>query len=464
MSVDEIFKASGPAVPIRGVHLDLKGTPPTAGRLLALLELFAALRYNAVLVEWEDTFPWTVDERFRCETAYTPEQVRSFHDAAGRLGLEVVPLVQCLGHMETPLGTPGYERLREVGHRADVLNPLAPGAGDLIRRMVEDVLALLPGVKHFHLGGDEAWSFGTHPDTKAFIEKHGKGALYLHHVEPVLQMLGGRGVRPILWHDMMQDWDAGSLRRLAAIADLCVWGYRGHPDTTTAHHSSNVIDRFRRHGVPLWGATAYKGASGHNVDLPDVELHQVNALGWAEVAPRYGLRGVFATAWSRYSTHNVHSETIDASLDSLVNVAVILHDGRPPEGGLEACMAALDAVGEKVRFKACRNAMEKLTGARRTGWSAVAALREQVVMATLDPRRRSGGQLVRFLERLGHSVMDARAAGKQVRAAYSELVEPVWIDRYLAERISPLETELAALASSVGELDPGGFGAAKLES
>ncbi|MDH7571914.1 MAG: family 20 glycosylhydrolase, partial [Armatimonadota bacterium] len=348
-------------VAVRGVHLDLKGVPPTASHLCNLLDVLQAARYNAVLVEWEDMFPWSVDPRFRCETAYTPEEVARFHAEAARRGIEVIPLVQCLGHMETPLSVPGYEPLREVPHRSDVLNPLAPGARDLVVRMVEDVLAQTPGARYFHLGGDEAWSFGTHPHTQAFVERYGKGALYLQHVEPILDLLNARGVRPILWHDMMREWDGEALRRLAAKADLCVWGYQGHPDTTRSHFNSRNIERFKEHGLTLWGGTAYKGADGHNADLPVIENRQANALAWIEVARRYGFVGVFNTAWSRYSTHDVQNEPIDGALDSLVNLGVILHDGEAPEGGIEACRAALAEVGMKEHFDACSSALRDLT-------------------------------------------------------------------------------------------------------
>lgn len=459
MAMDDLFAAAAPAVPVRGVHLDLKGTPPTADRLVRLLELFAAARYNAVLVEWEDTFPWTVDERFRCETAYTPGDVERFCAAAGELGVEVIPLVQCLGHMETPLSVPGYERLREVAHASNVLNPLAEGARELVEKMVDDVLAVGPAPRRFHLGGDEAWSFGTHPDTKAYVDAHGKGALYLHHVEPILDKLNARGVRPILWHDMMRDWDAAALERLAGKADLCVWGYRGHPDTTEHHYSTRYIQRFADHGVRMWGATAYKGASGHDADLTDLDVHRENALAWVEVARRFGFAGVFATAWSRYSTHNVHSETIDATLDSMVLVGSILHEGHEPPGGIEACRAALGDVGEGRRFAACREAMEKLSAARQAGWWAVRNLRQFVVMATLDARRRSGGPMTDTLGRLRRCLADAEDAAQAVRSAFAGLIEPIWIDRYLAERIEPLREELAALAGRVRQLDPAGYAA-----
>ena len=92
-----IFARPNPITPTRALHIDLKGCPPTAQRLLSLLKVFAAARYNAVLVEWEDMFPWTVDTRFRCETAYTPAEIKALCTEAERLGIELIPMVQCLG-------------------------------------------------------------------------------------------------------------------------------------------------------------------------------------------------------------------------------------------------------------------------------------------------------------------------------------------------------------------------------
>lgn len=457
MPVTDLFRAQEPAVPVRGVHLDLKGVPPTADHLARLLEVLAGLRYNAVLVEWEDMFPWNVDVRFRCETAYTPEDVERFHAAAAALGIAVIPLVQCLGHMETPLSVPGYEHLREVPYRSDVLNPLAPGARDLVERMVVDVLARSPGVKHFHLGGDEAWSFGTHPDTRAYIEKHGKGALYLQHVEPILDLLNARGVRPILWHDMMREWDGDALRRLAAKADLCAWGYQGHPDTTRHHFSSKNIERFKEHGIALWGGTAYKGADGHNADLPVLANREQNALAWVEVARRYGFLGIFTTAWSRYSTHDVQNEPIDAALDSLASSAVILHDGRAPEGGIDACLAALGELGARERFEACKSAMQELSDLRRRGWQVVQQAREQMTTATMDGRRRGSGVLIGRLRALREVLAGLDGVAERSRRAFAGLMDPLWTDRYLAERIEPLREELAAVDERVRQVDPAGY-------
>lgn len=451
MTLENLFQKEKPVIPKRGVHLDLKGLPPTATRMSELLKLFAAARYNVVLVEWEDSFPWTVDERFRSPTAYQPDDIKRFCDTAAELGLEMIPLVQCLGHMENPLSVKGYENLREIADDESCLNPLAPGARELIQNMVDDVLKLMPDVNYFHLGGDEARTFGQNPQTKAYVEEHGKGALYLHHVEPILDNLNARNIRPILWHDMMIDWDSAALKSLAQKSDLMPWGYDGDPDTTNRHYKTEYIKRFSEHGFTQWGGTAYKGAEGYDSDVPDVGLHTANAQAWVEVAQRYGFKGVVATAWSRYAVDTLQCNPIDSSLDSLLNVAVILHDGQQPAGGADACIEALASVGERDRFEKCRAAMSELARLRSNGWDQVQHARQVMVLGRFDPRRTSALNTklgLAALVRLGKIVGKCEQAADEMRSCFDGLIEPIWIEEYLATRIEPLRDELDCLTES----------------
>lgn len=446
--MDHLFKKKTPIVDVRGVHLDLKGLPPTPKRLLELLDVFAAARYNLVLVEWEDAFPWSVDERFRCPTAYQIEDVRRFFEKAQAKDIEIVPLVQCLGHMETPLGAPGYEKLREIPDDPSGLNPLAPGAGELVERMVDDVLDVLPEVQRLHLGGDEAWTLGEHPDTRAHIEAHGKGDLYLRHVGPILDMLNERGVRPILWHDMMINWSDEELRGLAGKSDLMVWGYNGHPDETSAHFNTKHIKRFQENGVNLWAAGAYKGADGASRDLPDVDRRQANALAWIDVANRFEFQGIVATAWSRYSVHSLQCEPIDAALDALIGVGVILHDGVPMEGGVDACAAALEELGERQRFEACREAVKLLASVRGEGWKVVQEIKEQRVLSRRDERR-NGAHILKIRKRYLNNILEtSKEAEDKVKTSFAGLIDPIWIDEYLETRLTPLRSEGAGLLSA----------------
>ncbi len=433
-----------PIVPIRAVHLDLKGLPPTPARLLSLLDLFAALRYNAVLVEWEDMFPWTVDERFRCETAYSPEVVSQFVAKAKSLNIELIPLVQCLGHMETFLRPMDYAHLREIPDQCDGLNPLAKGARELVQRLVDDVLQLMPGIKYFHLGGDEAWTLGTHPDTKAFIAEHGKAELYLRHVRPLLDNLAERSIRPILWHDMMMEWDHAALGEMGRRADLCAWGYRGRPDNTGDHHSAARLQPFLDAKVPLWGAGAYKGADGSNIDLPNIPSRRENAEGWAAIAPRFHFRGLIATAWSRYNTNIQQCEPIDTSLDALALLGFIFHDGvAPTEPG--AIDAALESAGELADFRRRRTILEQFSRYRRDAWLQVQDFRERRALIKKDPRRTGTSQPEKMMTRLSSTVQKLISFANDFRQAMSGAVDDVWITRYLDERIDPIQEEMADL-------------------
>ena len=170
-----------------------------------------------------------------------------------------------------------------------------------------------------------------------------------------------------------------------------------------------------------------------------------------EIAQRFAYAGVIATAWSRYSTDRVQCEPIDAALDSLVDVGVILHDGRPPEGGAEACLAALGDMGEKVRFEACKAAMEDLSAIRQRGWQAVQSLREQRVLCRMEARRCGSHAADQGRKNLGNVIKESEKVVDAVRKSFAGLVEPVSIEEYLNTRLAPLREELSELDRNPGE-------------
>jgi hexosaminidase len=431
-------------IPVRAVHLDLKGVPPTPSRLAELPRIVAGLGFNAMVVEWEDTFPWRVNEALRNETAYSLDEVETFHTQAAEHGVQIIPLVQCLGHMEFVLKHDDYAHLRETSGDINVLNPLADGARDLVAELARDVIAATPGLTHFHLGGDEAWSLGTNPDTKEWIAEKGKGDLYLHHVEPILDELNAAGIRPMLWHDMMIDWDSEALTRLAAKADLVLWWYQKDPRTDGGDHiSETIIQRFEDHGIRLWGGSAYKGADGPSVDLPDYAEREANALAWVEIARDHQLQGVIATAWSRYSHCGFQCEPIDAALDSLANHGIIFNTCQAPANGREDCLTALDRIGERAVFGKCYSVMEELADYRADAWGAIRGILEIMHCHATDPSR-SFGSVTHGEGRAAGFVQMADALTARMHETFDALVPEVWVERYLAERLEPIR-DLAGL-------------------
>jgi len=65
--------------------------------------------------------------------------------------------------------------------------------------------------------------------------------------------------------------------------------------------------------------------------------------------------------------------------------------------------------------------------------------------------------MVQSLGWLRGGLAAADALADEIRQAYAGLIEPIWIDRYLAERIEPLREELNALDARIRQLDPAGY-------
>jgi len=268
-------------------------------------------------------------------------------------------------------------------------------------------------------------------------------------------LLVKRKIRPMLWHDMMREWDSPSLRRLARKCDLVVWGYQGHPYAMNQHCNKEMIERFAKHGIPMWGGAAYKGADGGcDADLPNIAIREANAIGWAEVARSHDFIGVIATAWSRYWTSGCQNEPIDGALDSAFNVGVILHDGHPPSGGIEACRRELRRIGEGRAFGKTRDALVKMSSARSNAWTQIKVLRELLVTLTRDPRRLPAFYTVNYLKNMRWQVQCLEDASKDLRKALVGLMEPVWVEHYIAERLEPLREELSLLETRVRQLSP----------
>jgi hexosaminidase len=434
--MNELFKRQQPIVERRGIHLDLKGMPPTPQRLIELLHFFAAARFNVVLVEWEDMFPWRCDTQLQGPGAYTPEEVEDFCRKAAALGLELIPLVQTLGHMETVLRLPQYATLRELPHDPYTLNPLAPGADILLQGMINDVIKLMPNIRHFHLGADEAWSLGLNPNTQTYIAQHGKAALLQRHLKPLFNKLSMHGIRPLMWHDMFIEMSNHDLNVLRQQTDLMVWGYGVHPDDTTLHYNTKYIRRFHEAGICLWGATASKGATAFSSDLPNIQARGENALHWIDIHRRFKLSGIISTAWSRYSADNLQCEPIDAALDSVLYSAIILYNGTTPEGGVEACRAAVANMPGGTPFAACRAMMKRMKLLRRAGWASMQMLHEHLALAKNDPRRRATLPCSSLRE-LRRVVQDAKVLECDIRKAFAGLVNTHWIAAYCTERLTP---------------------------
>ena len=362
-----MFRSSVPAVNVRALHIDLKGCVPEFNRLLRQLEVYAAAHYNAVLFEWEDMFPWS-DCSLRCGCAYTREEIRQLGRRCKELGMEIIPLVQSLGHMENVLSREQYRHLQEVPGDSGCTDPLNPGSVPLICGMIDEILALLPSVRHFHLGGDEAMTFGQGRGGAEFMEKYGRAELYLQHICKLTSYLNARSIRPLLWADMIVKWEDAELMRIAGEADLVAWGYQGKVSRTRPSACRERLQKYLDCGIRLWGGCAFKGADGFNSELPILEKRIENTMDWVETAKLLPMHGIIATGWSRYSTTRPQCEIPEGALLSAVLTGAMLYNGDLRDDDAELALKFLDDIGEGELYREVTGLLQELSDIIQGHW------------------------------------------------------------------------------------------------
>ena len=429
-----------PFVAVRGIHLDLKGLPPSSARLPELLEIMAGAGINCVLVEWEDAYPWKTYPELGNRTAYSERTVDAFLGKAEKLSIEVIPLVQSLGHLENVLSKKRFRHLRELDSNVAELCPSRKGSAELIISLVDDILSTHGGrIKRFHLGGDEAEMMGSCRRCKKTVSISGKASLYLRHVTPLLEHLKEKGIQPILWDDMMREWSLRELRKLAGKTDLMVWWYSPEiPDKI-----KKAMTRFSRAGINIWGASAFKGADGVTADVPDIDFRTRNILSWIDSCRENKLEGLVATGWSRYNTFVVPCESIETSLDSLVLSAWAMQKGSLPPGSRKKAWDFLRSGRMKKlagkRFFECRDAGAELQRWRKE--SVERFIYHWPYSAHLYGEKERCNPMEG--EKISRRIEDCLAAGRKAadrwRRAHKGLVDGVWLEYYVESRLRPVK-------------------------
>ncbi|HEX2950923.1 MAG TPA: glycoside hydrolase family 20 zincin-like fold domain-containing protein [Armatimonadota bacterium] len=100
-----------PSLKYRGVHEDMsRGQVPTLDTFKRLSRILAESKANTLELYIENLFKWKSHPDIAPPEAIAPEEGRELFDYAARLGIEVHPMLQVLGHSNGILSLPAYQR------------------------------------------------------------------------------------------------------------------------------------------------------------------------------------------------------------------------------------------------------------------------------------------------------------------------------------------------------------------
>ena len=180
-----------------GVMLDMSRNAVMS--VEALKEYFVCLRkmgYNCVLLYTEDTYEIEGEPYFGyMRGRYTREELRELDEYAVSQGIELIPCIQTLAHLQ------GFVPWGEVPvDQDDTLLVDDPRVYEFIENAVRTVRSCFRS-NRIHVGMDEAWTLGR----GKFLDLHGHEAvasIMKRHLARVRDIVHKYGMEPLIWSDM----------------------------------------------------------------------------------------------------------------------------------------------------------------------------------------------------------------------------------------------------------------------
>ena len=331
--------------PVRGVHIDCKTQMMRFDYILDIFNDLARWGYNTVLIEYQDRFPFDGELGIlTAPEAFTRGQITLLHEKAAELGLSIIPLVQCLGHMYWAARHQEFQKYGEGWDgefRPDIKDPehtsvtqsfcpSNPEAFILWGKIADQVISLHPGCRYFHMGGDEVRLDFDCPRCGGRLSAGGGGRLLAEYYQKTADWVKSKGLDPIMWCDMLlaypdtigdlkgrviiMDWDYWSLTKPQSAGVL--WGCPGlenKPDEWPDAHRKMIMPYFYNREPDLINPFPYTGflkdqgfltitapaarCAGDSFLVP-MEYHTDNAVQAVRASMEYETMGFVVTSWA----------------------------------------------------------------------------------------------------------------------------------------------------------------------
>jgi hexosaminidase len=197
-----------PDTPVRAMHYDTKHHQDTREYVESFIRDLAKYKTNMLVWEWEDKLAYESYPEVGAPGAFTISEMQELTRYARKYHIEIVPLVQGLGHVSFILKYPQHAHLREIRASNWEFCPLKEGSYELLFALWEEAIKATPGSRHIHIGSDETYELGLCDQCKKKAEEIGKSGLYHLFVGKSAKHLQKLGREVMVWERPM-GWARG---------------------------------------------------------------------------------------------------------------------------------------------------------------------------------------------------------------------------------------------------------------
>ncbi|MBI4977606.1 MAG: family 20 glycosylhydrolase [Spirochaetes bacterium] len=322
-----------PDVKLRAFHIALaNGDAPSIDRFIRLIRTLADLKYNAVVIEYDNRFPWESHPKIAHRNAYTKEQLHRLIQTAEDHFIETIPLLDSLGHAEPYLVHNEYAHLRELPDQTHEMCPQHPGSLALMKELWTEVLAIHKNSRYAHITGDEVFRMGAFCPKCAEHAANGTLAkLFTGYYAALSRWIIAQGKTPMMWDDMLWKYpeDLAAFPRNVVLTAWCYYGLEAQrwkfrfgdinpegdcspermalfddywkTDTPGEYQRYPMFRFFIDKGFTVMGSTA-ASASGSPCSMPRPRERFLNCMSYAETISANGGTGIINTFWSAPGT------------------------------------------------------------------------------------------------------------------------------------------------------------------
>lgn len=281
-----------------GVMLDCsRNAVPRVETVKDMVRQLALMGHNTLLLYTEDTYEIEGEPYFGyMRGRYSLDELRELDAFAYERGVEMIPCIQTLAHLNAALRWQAYYDVKDID---DILVAEYEPTYALVEKMIAACRAAFR-THRIHIGMDEAGHLGRgkykdiHGDTPSID-------IMCRHLERVLALCEQYDFRPMMWNDMFftlagasynpqAGVDPSLLERVPPQISMVYWDYYGTDQETYDQNTQKQM------GFPnelIFAGGAWKW-SGH---VPCMyHSLQVSRLA-LDSCRRYGVKRVFTTAW-----------------------------------------------------------------------------------------------------------------------------------------------------------------------
>lgn len=299
----ETYQALSQTIPFEtlGVMYDCsRNSVPTVSTIKKIAVKIALMGYNALLLYTEDTYTIKEQPAFgHYRGRYSPQELREIDDFTHALGIELIPCIQTLAHLERFLRWPCTREMQDTDH---VLFSGNPKANAFINEMLSSITGYVRS-RRIHLGLDEAHGLGL----GQYLEKNGY-QLPVHIMAAHLRHISDRcahyGLRPMMWGDMLfrTNIEGGgyynpdvslppeSGLQIPREFDFIYWDYYHTEESFYLHY----IEEHKKQGIfPLFagGVASWAGM------VPNLLRTAATTKSGVSAAKKHGLKEMFLCVW-----------------------------------------------------------------------------------------------------------------------------------------------------------------------